>query len=128
MIRHIVSWKLTAEDEPAKAQAAGEIAAALEGLVGTIPEIVTLKVSRNVAYADKNHDVVLVADFETLDGLDEIDKRRGGLVTTIFFGSGAATICHWWPSPKQGLVHLLEPEDEHVEGSEFACVPLQETS
>ena len=70
MIRHIVSWKLTAEDEPAKAQAAGEIAAALEGLVGTIPEIVTLKVSRNVAYADKNHDVVLVADFETLDGLD----------------------------------------------------------
>ena len=70
MIRHIVSWKLRADDEPEKAIAAAEIAAALTGLVGVIPEIVTLSVSRNIAYADKNHDVVLVADFETLDGLD----------------------------------------------------------
>ncbi len=70
MIRHIVSWKLTAETEDAKALAAAEIASALTGLVGVIPEIVTLTVSRNIAYADKNHDVVLVADFESLDGLD----------------------------------------------------------
>jgi len=70
MIRHIVSWKLTAEDEAGKASAIAEISAALTGLVGVIPEIVTLTVSRNIAYADKNHDVVLIADFETLDGLD----------------------------------------------------------
>jgi hypothetical protein len=70
MIRHIVSWKLAAEDEAGKATAAAEIATALTGLVGVIPEIATLSVSRNIAYADKNHDVVLIADFETLDGLD----------------------------------------------------------
>ena len=70
MIRHIVSWKLEAEDEAGKASAIAEISAALTALVGAIPEIVTLTVSRNIAYADKNHDVVLVADFETLDGLD----------------------------------------------------------
>ena len=70
MIRHIVSWKLKAEDEPGKALAASEIAAALTGLTAHIPEIVSLSVSRNIAYADKNHDVVLIADFETLDGLD----------------------------------------------------------
>lgn len=70
MIRHIVSWKLAAEDEAGKATAAAEIATALTGLVGVIPEIVTLSVARNVAYEDRNHDVVLVADFETLDGLD----------------------------------------------------------
>ena len=70
MIRHIVSWKLKAEDEPGRALATAEISAALTGLVGVIPEIVSLSVSRNIAYADKNHDVILVADFETLDGLD----------------------------------------------------------
>ena len=70
MIRHIVSWKLKAEDEPGRALAASEVSAALTGLVGVIPEIVTLSVSRNIAYADKNYDVVLIADFETLDGLD----------------------------------------------------------
>ena len=70
MIRHIVSWKLAAEDEAGKATATAEIAAALTGLVGVVPEIASLSVSRNIAYADKNHDVVLVADFESLDGLD----------------------------------------------------------
>ena len=70
MIRHIVSWKLKAQDEPGRATAASEISAALTGLTAHIPEIVSLTVSRNVAYADKNHDVVLVADFESLDGLD----------------------------------------------------------
>jgi hypothetical protein len=70
MIRHIVSWKLLADDETGKATAVAEIAAALTGLVGVIPEIVSLTVSRNIAYVDRNHDVVLVADFETIDGLD----------------------------------------------------------
>ncbi len=70
MIRHIVSWKLKAEDELGKATAVAEISAALTGLVGVIPEILALSVSRNIAYPEKNHDVVLIADFETLDGLD----------------------------------------------------------
>ena len=70
MIRHIVSWKLAAKDEAGAATAVAEITAALTGLVGVIPEILTLSVSRNVAYADKNHDVVLVADFATLDDLE----------------------------------------------------------
>jgi hypothetical protein len=70
MIRHIVSWKLKAEDEAGRETAAAEITAALTGLVGVIPSIVTLSVARNVAYPDKNHDVVLIADFETIDGLE----------------------------------------------------------
>ena len=70
MIRHIVSWKLKAETEDAKAVAAEEISSALTGLVGRIPEIVSLTVARNIAYPEKNFDVVLIADFETLDGLD----------------------------------------------------------
>lgn len=70
MIRHIVSWKLKAEDEAEKAVAAAEIAAALEALPAHIPEVLSLSVARNVAYPEKNFDVILIADFETLDGLD----------------------------------------------------------
>ena len=70
MIRHIVSWKLKAVDEDAKAVAAAEIAHALEALVSVIPEIVALSVARNAAHHDKNHDVVLIADFANLDDLE----------------------------------------------------------
>jgi hypothetical protein len=70
MIRHIVTWKLLADDEQGKAVAASEIASALTALPGVIPGIVSLTVSRNIAHHDNNHDLVLVADFETLDGLD----------------------------------------------------------
>ncbi len=70
MIRHIVTWKLKAQDEAAKAIAAAEIKTALEGLVHHIPEIISLMVARNVAYPDKNFDVVLVAEYATLDDLE----------------------------------------------------------
>ncbi len=70
MIRHIVSWKLNDGDEPAKALAYSEIAAALTALPNSVPGILALTVARNVAYPEKNFDVVLVADFETLDDLD----------------------------------------------------------
>jgi hypothetical protein len=70
VIRHIVSWKLIAEDEAAKALAAAEITEALEALPAHIPEVLALSVSRNIAYPEKNFDVILVADFKTLDGLD----------------------------------------------------------
>ena len=69
MIRHIVSWKLKAEDEPGRALAASEISAALTVLPAHIPEILSLTVARNVIDDEKNYDVVLVADFETADGL-----------------------------------------------------------
>jgi len=70
MIRHIVSWKLKATDPAAQAIAAGEIAEALKGLIPVIPEIVALAVSRDVALSEKNHHLVLVADFAGLEDLE----------------------------------------------------------
>ena len=70
MIRHIVSWKLKASEPDAQAIAAAEIAGALEGLIPVIPEIVALRVSRDVSLNEKNHHVVLVADFASLDDLE----------------------------------------------------------
>ena len=69
MIRHIVTWKLRAEDAEAKAAAIAEIATALEGLVPVIDELISLEVHPNVAYEDVNWDVVLVADYASVDDL-----------------------------------------------------------
>ena len=70
MIKHLVMWNLIAEDEAGKAKAAAEIKAALEGLVGRIPEIITLMVSRNAADVENNYDVGLYSEFASVDDLN----------------------------------------------------------
>jgi hypothetical protein len=70
MIRHIVCWKLKDGDEAAQAQAFAEIEGALTALPAVVPQIRALTVGRNIAYPEKNFDVVLVADFDSLDDLD----------------------------------------------------------
>jgi hypothetical protein len=69
MIRHIVSWKLGAVDDAGKAAAFDEIATALNALPAVIPEIQAFQVARNVAFPETNWDVVLVADYNSLDDL-----------------------------------------------------------
>ncbi len=70
MIRHIVTWKLTQQDATAKAAAVAALAEALEPLVNVVPGIRSLQVRANAAYFDKNWDVVLVGDYESLEALD----------------------------------------------------------
>ena len=70
MIRHVVSWKLNTQDAAARELAATEIVAALEALPPLIPEIVSLTVARNIAYPESNWDLVLIADFATLDDVE----------------------------------------------------------
>lgn len=60
-IRHIVMWTLAGDDDAAKDEAGAEIGARLEGLVGVVPGIQSLRVSRNAAFADVNYDIVLVS-------------------------------------------------------------------
>lgn len=69
MIRHIVSWKLSASDAAAKAAAFTEIATALGALPALIPEIHTLRVAHNQVESESNWDVVLIADYDSFDDL-----------------------------------------------------------
>ena len=64
MLRHIITWKLTAEDTATRIEDAATISAALQSLVPIIPEIRSLTVSTNVASIDNNWDLVLVADYD----------------------------------------------------------------
>jgi hypothetical protein len=69
-IRHIVLWKLAAEDADTRALHAEQIAEKLLDLRGRIPEILAMQVGPNVAYPQSNWDVALVADFADVDALD----------------------------------------------------------
>lgn len=70
MIRHIVVWKLKAEDDAGKAAAVAAIADALEPLANIIDGTRSLRVSANSAYFDANWDVVLEAEYDSLEALD----------------------------------------------------------
>ncbi|MDJ0336357.1 Dabb family protein [Salinibacterium sp. G-O1] len=70
MIRHIVTWKLKAQDDAGKADAVAAIAGALEPLVDVIPGIQSLVVRPNVAYFGSNWDVLVMGDYDSLDALE----------------------------------------------------------
>lgn len=69
-IRHIVLWKLAAEDADTRALHAEQIAERLLALRPQIPEIIALQVGPNVAYPQTNWDVALVGDFADIDALE----------------------------------------------------------
>ena len=70
MIRHIVSWRLAAEDEAGKNAQAAEITAALETLPALIPEIRSFTIGRNVVADERNFDLVLIADYASAADLE----------------------------------------------------------
>jgi hypothetical protein len=69
MLRHIVSWKLAGADIAEVDEQVERIAADLEGLVGKIPEIINIRVVRNVVNPGQNFDAAVIADFEDENAL-----------------------------------------------------------
>jgi hypothetical protein len=69
MITHIVGWKLIAEDAAARDTDAEAIRDALESLVGVVPGLLDLTVSRNGVDIAGNSDLALVAHYATADDL-----------------------------------------------------------
>ena len=69
MITHLVGWNLVADDEAGKASGAAEIKEALESLVGVVPGLLDLAVTRNAVDIAGNSDLALTAHYETSDDL-----------------------------------------------------------
>lgn len=69
-IRHIVLWKLSADDADTRALHAEQVAERLESLTSVIPEIEHLEVGRNVAYPHTNWDVALISEFADVEALE----------------------------------------------------------
>ncbi|WP_295791188.1 Dabb family protein [uncultured Microbacterium sp.] len=69
-IRHIVLWKLAADDADTRALHAEQIAERLTALKDVIDEIQHIEVGRNVANPQSNWDVALVSEFADVDALE----------------------------------------------------------
>ncbi|WP_430592149.1 Dabb family protein [Humidisolicoccus flavus] len=68
MIRHLVLWRLQAEDPVQKVRDAREIRSLLEPLV-SIEGVRAIRVDENVAPIEINHDLVLTVDLDDLASL-----------------------------------------------------------
>jgi hypothetical protein len=82
MIRHVVSWKLNGEDAAARAAQAATITATLTALPPLIPQILSLQVGTNVAYPESNWDVVLIADYDSLEALEDYQVHPDHVAAT----------------------------------------------
>lgn len=69
-IRHIVLWKLAAEDADTRALHAEQLTERLLALPPIISEILSMQVGPNVAFPQINWDLALVADFADVDALE----------------------------------------------------------
>lgn len=69
-IRHIVLWKIAAEDAAERDAVAAEITERLEGLRGLIDGMTSLAVSRNVAFAEANYDICIVSEYVDVASLE----------------------------------------------------------
>ncbi|MCU1513313.1 MAG: stress responsive alpha-beta barrel protein [Microbacteriaceae bacterium] len=83
MIRHVVSWKLAAEDVPTKLENSALIAQTLQALVSKIPQIRSLTVGSNVAFPEDNWDLVLIADYDDLAGLEAYQVHPDHVAATL---------------------------------------------
>ena len=69
-IRHIVLWKLAADDADTRALHAEQVAERLLALSGVVEEIEHIEVGRNVANPQSNWDVALVSEFADVEALE----------------------------------------------------------
>lgn len=89
-IRHIVLWRLSAEDADTRAAHAAEVTRQLMALKGVVPEIEQISVNTNVAYLDKNWHMSLIADFADLDALERYQVSPAHLAVAEYVRSVAA--------------------------------------
>ncbi|MFF1540648.1 Dabb family protein [Microbacterium sp. NPDC058269] len=69
-IRHVVTWKLAAEDAAERGAQAVEVARRLNALDGVVPQLLSISAGANTAYPETNWDVTLVADFASIAAIE----------------------------------------------------------
>lgn len=64
MLKHIVIWKIAADDLATKAEHAATITSELMSLPAVIPEVRSMQVSTNVADIAANWDIVITSEYD----------------------------------------------------------------
>ncbi len=68
-VKHVVVWKLKAEDEAQRLADSTRIVELLSGLIGVVPQLKSLEGGPNIAPLTRNWDVAIVAEFDSLDDM-----------------------------------------------------------
>ena len=84
MIRHIVAWNLLATDPAERTTTFEQLRANLEGLVGVVPGLRSVTVSRDIGIASGNWDVVLVSDHDDEEALAVYQQHPEHVVVAGF--------------------------------------------
>jgi len=71
VIRHIVMWRVHGDSPEQRDQARMKVKNAFESLRGSIPGMSHLEIGLDTSNVDYASDVVLVADFETRQALED---------------------------------------------------------
>lgn len=90
-IRHVVMWKLAAEDATERAQQAAEVARRLNALEGVVPQARSISAGSNVAYPEVNWDVTLVADFDSVAAIEAYQVHPAHEEVAVFIRSVVAS-------------------------------------
>lgn len=70
-LRHVVTWKLANEDAAERSAQAAEVARRLNALDGIVPQLLSISAGANSLYPDANWDVTLIADFDSVETLEQ---------------------------------------------------------
>ncbi|MEU4016875.1 Dabb family protein [Microbacterium sp. NPDC028030] len=90
-IRHVVTWKLAAEDSAERAQQAAEVARRLNALDGVVPQLLAISAGANAAYPETNWDVTLVADFASVEAIEEYQVHPAHEEVAVYIRSVVAS-------------------------------------
>ena len=83
MIRHVVTWKLAAEDPATRSEQASEVARRLNALDGVVPQLRSISAGANIAYPDANWDVTLVADVDSIEAEYQVHPAHEEVVAYV---------------------------------------------
>lgn len=90
-IRHVVTWKLAAEDADERSAQAAEVARRLNALDGVVPQLLSVSAGANCAYPNANWDVTLVADVASLAALEEYQVHPAHEEVAVYIRSVVAS-------------------------------------
>lgn len=91
MLRHVVTWKLKSEDPAERALQAAEVARRLNALDGVVPQLRTISAGANSVYPEANWDVTLVADFDSIESLEQYQVHPAHEEVAVYIRSVVAS-------------------------------------
>jgi hypothetical protein len=91
MIRHVVAFRLSAEDDVERREQVAEIKLRLEALCDVVPGVINIEVHSDLGLIATHWHAVLVADYESNDVLEAYQAHPRHLEVIRWMNQGVVT-------------------------------------